>query len=73
MHELRNGCHMNQIIVFPGGIEALGHQHALGADIASAAGFEGIGVPPKARNAYEVLENLAEAGAMERYKREGSV
>lgn len=68
MREMLVSSHMDEIVVFPGGIEALGHQMAIGQDAAKAMGWTSVAVPPRARTAYEVLENMAEAGALERVK-----
>lgn len=66
-HELQVGCHMNEVVVFPGGLHALGHEASLNSEIASAAGF---GDPDSlAQNtAYDVLANLADMGQLERFK-----
>merc|ERR1712019_194771 len=59
---------MDDIIVFPGGLEALGQQGALNPHFVQAAGFSGPSVPPKAQTGYEVLGNLASVGALPLYK-----
>lgn len=68
MHELTEGDHMDKVVVFPGGLEALGHQAAMNQDVAKAMGFVNVSSPPRVRTGYELLQNLAEAGAMETMK-----
>jgi len=68
MHEMLAGDHLEKVVVFPGGLEALGQHRAICPDVANAMGFVDITTPPSAKTCFEVLENLAQAGALERLK-----
>merc|ERR1719326_1949770 len=59
---------MDEIVVFPGGLEALGHQGAIGQAATKAMGWTDIAVPPRARTAYDVLKNMADDGSLDRVK-----
>eukprot|EP01047_Picozoa_sp_COSAG01_P078340 COSAG01_NODE_14441_length_1453_cov_3.726736_1_plen_284_part_01 len=75
--ELQTGCHMDEIVVFPNGVEALGHADALDPHLRRAAGLgtgdgvaaeedvggaSGGGGADSATTAYELLERLAAQG-----------
>eukprot|EP00927_Polykrikos_kofoidii_P071483 TRINITY_DN67744_c0_g1_i1.p1 TRINITY_DN67744_c0_g1~~TRINITY_DN67744_c0_g1_i1.p1 ORF type:complete len:482 (+),score=70.81 TRINITY_DN67744_c0_g1_i1:214-1446(+) len=61
--EMQRGCHMDEIVVFPDGLRALGQQRVLDPRMAAATGLWSedsaqLDESPPARNAYEVLERL---------------
>jgi len=66
LRELQLGNHMNEIVVFPNGLRAIGQDRAVGAEIAKALGLEEQ--PPTAKTAYEVLERLADSGVLQSLK-----
>uniref|UniRef100_A0A7S0F901 JmjC domain-containing protein n=1 Tax=Pyrodinium bahamense TaxID=73915 RepID=A0A7S0F901_9DINO len=65
LREIQVGCHMDQIVVFPNGLRAIGQDRAMGAAMWRALGLD---EPNPAESAYQVLERLAETGEVNRLK-----
>lgn len=67
--EMQSGCHLNKVIVFPGGVKAVGQQDAMDLQIRDALGFSlGADESCEAKSAYEVLERLESTDALDRLK-----
>jgi len=66
IHEMQLGNHMNEVVVFTGGLQAVGQREALHPSIAAAAGLDQVGDMPL--TAYDVLERLSKAGSLEEFK-----
>ena len=64
LHELRSGCHMDEILVFPDGLRRLGQVHALDQRIRSAAGIEVQEDSAAAPSGYEMLARLEANGML---------
>eukprot|EP00405_Crypthecodinium_cohnii_P022995 CAMPEP_0206480312 /NCGR_PEP_ID=MMETSP0324_2-20121206/37196_1 /ASSEMBLY_ACC=CAM_ASM_000836 /TAXON_ID=2866 /ORGANISM="Crypthecodinium cohnii, Strain Seligo" /LENGTH=479 /DNA_ID=CAMNT_0053957029 /DNA_START=264 /DNA_END=1703 /DNA_ORIENTATION=+ len=67
LRELQLGNHLDQVVVFPGGAEAMQQSEVLDPDIAEAVGIP-FSSTSSASSAYEVLERLANKGAVDRLK-----
>jgi len=65
LHELQHGCHLDEIVVFPGGVQAAGQGTAIHPDIRDALRF---GEDDQARTAYDVLGRMSAAGTLETFK-----
>jgi len=60
---------MNEVIIFPGGLHAMGQQDVMDPQLRAALGFAPEACEAsRAASAYEVLERLAPTGALERMK-----
>ena len=60
--ELQSGCHIDEIVVFPDGIEKLGHAHALDPRLRAAAGIDEADCP--APSGFEMLQRLEADGLL---------
>jgi len=84
MYELQYGCHVDQVVVFPGGVHALGQDKAIHPQIADALFGAGVNEPNNAaesghehdsnhgpddnRTAFHVLERLSKTGILKELK-----
>jgi len=66
IQELQLGCHMDQIVVFPGGLRAIGQHNAVCPQFQAALNLEDQS--SECSTAYDVLERLAAAGALPELK-----
>lgn len=65
LHELQYGCHLDEIVVFPGGVQAIGQNTAMHPDIRDALR---LGDDDQARNAYDVIERMSATGVLHEFK-----
>merc|ERR1719188_984538 len=66
VREMQVGSHMNEVLVFVGGLDALGQRSAVEPRIAAATGLDKASEMPG--TAYEVLARLSESQALDELK-----
>eukprot|EP00440_Ansanella_granifera_P018411 gb/GFBE01019996.1/.p1 GENE.gb/GFBE01019996.1/~~gb/GFBE01019996.1/.p1 ORF type:complete len:487 (+),score=112.63 gb/GFBE01019996.1/:1-1461(+) len=68
-HEFQFGSHMNEVVVFPGGLHALGQDEVLHPEVGGATRLDATHLENgDSRTAYDVLESLADMGALDKLK-----
>jgi len=65
LHELQYGCHLDEIVVFPGGVKAAEQSTAIHPDIREALK---LGEDDQAQTAYDVIGRMSAAGTLETFK-----